>query len=162
MTRVIPFILYLLLIAMHEVIVRDATTIYSAAIDLPGLLVLVVAIYKPEIVCTWFGFAAGLVLAAGRPDLFGWHALAMAALALATYHFRERLNLESFYSKLVLILGGVLLHGTLGLAINGGAGFLYLWLVSVLPSAVYTTAVGWVFFLFIEKKITFQKVKAVF
>jgi len=162
MTRVIPFILYLLLIAMHEVIVRDATTIYSAAIDLPGLLVLVVAIYKPEIICTWFGFAAGLVLAAGRPDLFGWHALAMAALALATYHFRERLNLESLYSKLVLIFGGVLLHGTLGLAINGGAGFLYLWLVSALPSAVYTTAVGWVFFLFIEKKITFQKVKAVF
>lgn len=162
MTRVIPFVLYLFLIAMHEVIVRDATTIYSAAIDLPGLLVLVVAIYKPEIICTWFGFAAGLVLTAGNPDLFGWHALAMSALGLATYHFRERLNLESLFSKLVLILGGVLLHGTLVLAINGGAGFLYLWLVSVLPSAVYTTAVGWVFFLFKDKMITFQKVKAVF
>ncbi len=162
MTRVIPFILYLLLIAAHEVIVRDVTTIYSATIDLPGLLVLAVAIYKPEVVCTWFGFAAGLVMAAGRPDLFGWHALMMAAMGMATYHFRERLNLESLYSKLVLIFGGVLVHGTLVLAVNGGAGFVYLWLTNALPNAVYTAAVGLVFFLFKEKKITFQKIKAVF
>ena len=162
MIRIAPFILYLLLVAMHEVIIRDATTIYHASINLPGLLVLLVAIYKPAIVSTWFGFATGLVMAAGRPDLFGWHALTMAALGLVTYHLRERLNLESLYSKLVLIFGGLLLHNTLLLAINGGSGFAYLWLINALPGAVYTAAVGWGFFLFKEKKITFQKVKAVF
>ena len=162
MTKLIPFILYLLLIAVHEVMIREATTIYSAAINLPGFLVLAVAIYKPEIVSIWFGFAAGLVMAAGRPDLFGWHALTMAALGLVTFHFRERLNLESLYSKLVLIFGGVLLHNSLLLTINGGGGFLYLWLVSALPGAVYTAAVGWIFFLVKEKKITYEKAKAIF
>lgn len=162
MIRVTPFILYLVLIAMHEVILREATAISTARIDLPGLLVLVVAMYKPELVSTWFGFAAGLVMAAGNPDLFGWHALTMAALGLAAFHVRERLNLESLYAKLVLIAGGILVHNTLSLLIIGGAGFLYLFRASALTGAVYTTVVAWVFFLFKEKKITYQKVRAIF
>lgn len=162
MTKFIPFILYLLLIAMHNVIFRDATAICTASIDLPGLLVLIVAIYKREIVATWFGFAAGLVMAAERPDLFGWHALVLAALGLAAYHVRERVNLESCYAKLLLIFGGVLIHNALWLAIYGGQGFMYLFVVSAMTGAAYTTVVGWVFFLFKDNKITWQKIKALF
>jgi len=162
MIRIVPFILYLFLIGMHEVIIKQATTISSVTIDLPGLLVLLVALYKPEIVSIWFGFIVGLVMAAGRPDLFGWHALAMAVLGLTAFHFRERLNLESLYAKLALIVGGILIHNTLLLIIEWGEGFFYLFLVSALPGAIYTTIGAWVFFLFKEKKITFQKIKSIF
>ena len=56
MTRYIPFVLYLLLIAMHEVIWRDFTVLYLIAINVPAMLVVIVAIYKSELTAAWFGF----------------------------------------------------------------------------------------------------------
>lgn len=162
MTKAIPFILYLLLIALHEVITRDVTAIATSAINVAALVVLVVGIYKREMVVVWFGFAAGLVLVPERPDVLGWHALVLAAVGLATFHVRERLNLESLYSWLVLIFGGVLLHNVLVLVINGGHSLAYLCLVSALPGAAYTAAIGWLLFLLKEKKITYQKIRSLF
>ncbi|MFH1374647.1 MAG: hypothetical protein ABII79_12705 [bacterium] len=162
MTRAIPFILYLLLIALHEVITRDVTAISMSVINIAALIVLVVGIYKRELVVVWFGFAAGLVLVPERPDVLGWHALVLAAVGLATFHIRERFNLESLYSRLVLIFGGVLLHNVLVLMINGGHSLAHLCLVSALPGAVYTAAIGWLFFLFKEGKITYRKIRSLF
>ena len=66
MTRFIPFVLYLLLIAMYEVIWRDFTALYMIAINVPALLVVIVSIYKSELTAAWFGFLAGMVLSAGN------------------------------------------------------------------------------------------------
>jgi rod shape-determining protein MreD len=162
MIRVLPFILYLWLIALHQVIMRDGTAIYSAEINLPALLVLIVAIYKSELASVWFGLAAGLVTAAGEPALLGWQALAMAVLGIAAFHVHKRLNVESLYAKLLLIVGGVFLHNLFSILVRGGEGFFFLLLASAFPGAVYTMIIAWVFFLFKEKKITFQKVKAIF
>ncbi len=160
--RIIPFVLYLFLIAMHMVILKDATAVYSATINLPALLVLGVAMYKSELVALWFGFFAGLVMSAGDPHRFGWFALIMSLVALAAYHFRDRLNLESIYSKLVFVFCGVLILNTAILLIEGARDFLYLFFVNGLTGAVYTTIGGWVFFLFKEKRITFQKFRELF
>jgi rod shape-determining protein MreD len=161
-TRVIPFILYLLMIGLHQTITKDVTAIYSTAVNLSGLLVLLVAVYKPELVAVWFGFAAGLVVAAEEPGMLGWQALALTAIGLAAFHVRERLNLESLYAKLILILAGVLLHNIAIILLRGGEGFFFLLLVSAFPGAVYTMVIAWIFFLVKEKKITLQKVKAIF
>lgn len=162
MTRVIPFILYLLLIALHGVMLRGITTVFTAEINLAALIALMVAVYKPELEATWFGLAAGLVLAAGMPDLIGWHALWLAGLGLLAYHARERLNLDSLYAKLLLILGGILLHNILVLITFGAEDFWFLLVTAALPGAVYTTLIGWLFFLVKEGRITWTRIKALF
>jgi hypothetical protein len=48
MTRLIPYLLYLLLVGLHQVILKDVTMIYNATINLPAFLVLAIAIYKSE------------------------------------------------------------------------------------------------------------------
>ena len=160
--RIIPFILYLFLIAMHEVISSDLTTVYTAVINLPALAVLLVATYKSEVVSIWFGFAAGVVIAAGMPDLMGWHALILSVLGLTAFHVRERLNLDSLYAKLLLILGGVLVHNVLVLIVTRSDEFLYLLWSRALVGGILTSLVAWFFFLIKEGHITYAKMKALF
>ena len=162
MIRALPFVLYLLLAGMHIVVIDNATVIYTARINLVAMMVLTVAIYKPELVAVWFGFVMGLVLAASSPDLIGWHVLWLAGLGFVGYHTREKLNLDSLYAKLLLIVAGVLLHNILILLTNGATDFWYQLAVGALPGAVYTALPAWLFFLFKEGRITLAKIKALF
>ncbi len=162
MARLIPYLLYLLLVGLHQVILKDVTLIYNAAINLPAFLVLAIAIYKSETSAAWFGFLVGVVMAAGMHYRIGWHALILASLALATFHFRQRLNLDSMYSRVLLISGGVFVHNILSLVVNQPDAFFYQLWSNALLGAVYTALVVWVFFLFKDGKITFQKFKAIF
>jgi rod shape-determining protein MreD len=162
MIRALPFILYLLLAGLHIVVIENATVIYTARINLAAMMVLAVATYKPELVAVWFGFAMGLVVAASSPNLVGWHVLWLAGLGFLGYHTREKLNLDSLYAKLLLIVVGVLLHNILILLTNGATDFWYLLAVEALPGAVYTAIPAWLFFLFKEERITFAKIKALF
>ncbi len=162
MMKLLPYLLYLLVIAMHEVIWKELSGLYFVALNLPAMIVAMVAIYKSETAAAWFGFLAGLVLAAANPGTMGWHALFLAAMAVAVYHIREKLNLESVYSKLLLIVGSVLLHNVASIIINGTDRFFYVLWMYCLPSAAFTTVLAWVFFLFKERKITSEKLKSVF
>jgi len=160
--RIIPFIIYLLIIALFKVILQDLTTFYGIGINITALLVMIVAIYKSEIISLWFGFIAGLVLSAGSPHHFGAYVITTAALGIVTYHSRERLNLDSLYSRLLLILFGVIPYSALILLINNIDGFGYLFITNILPSAIYTTLIVWIFFLIKEDRITLFKIKSLF
>ena len=159
---ILPYILYLFLLAFHQVILRDVTAIYGATIDLTGFMVLAVSMYKSEETSIWFGFFAGLVTAAGRPEVLGWYALLTAALAAAAYHAREQLNLESLKSKMALIFGGLVVYNLATTVADGLDGFFFRLGVVALPGAVYTLVVAWIFFLFKEERVTIKKIKALF
>jgi rod shape-determining protein MreD len=160
--KVIAYILYLFLIGLYQVIFRDITGIYGASINLAAFIVLAVAIYKSELAAAWFGFAAGVVLAAGNPPLMGWQALSLSLLGVLAYNVKERLNLESLYAKILLIFGGVFLHNVVTLIIDGGDAFLYRLVSESLTGAIYTSALAIVFFIFKEEVVTPAKVKSVF
>lgn len=163
MIRVLPFLLYLWLVAFHQVILDDATSILGLVnINLPVMMVLLVGLYKSELDACWFGFMVGLVAYAGSSSMVGWHALVMAGIGYLTFHSRAKINLESLYSRLLLVLCGVILHNVVVLIISGSDGFLYLLATQAITGAVYTSIVAWIFFLFKEGKITFQKFKAIF
>ena len=162
MIRLLPYLLYLLLIAMHEVIWRELTGLFFVALNLPAMIVVIVATYKSQTAAAWFGFLAGLVMAAAQPTTMGWHAVLLAALGVAVYHIREKLNLESIYSKLLLIVGAVLLHNIASIIINGTDRFFYTLWTYCLPSAAFTSVAAWIFFLFKERIITAHKLKSVF
>jgi len=160
--RTIPYIVYLLLIAAHVVALHELTAIGPAVVNLPALIVLLVALYQKESNAVWFGFVSGLVASAATPALMGWHALGAALLALVAFHVRQRLNLESLYSKLLMVLGGLLLHNLYSQLLGGTDGFLHLLWTSLLPGAFYTALLAWLFFLLKEKQITWQRVKSMF
>ncbi|HOP07871.1 MAG TPA: hypothetical protein PLF13_11345 [candidate division Zixibacteria bacterium] len=161
--RVLPFLSYLLLLSLHCVITADLTSIYTASIDLAALLTLIVALYKGEFTALWFGFVAGLFGAAAGPAYtLGWQALVLAGIGLVGYHVRGRLNLDSLLARLGFIGGGVLLHCIASILIDGGYDFFYQLGVRAIPSMIYTVIVAWLFFLFKEKRITFQKIKALY
>ena len=72
------------------------------------------------------------------------------------------MNLESLYSKLLLIFGGVLLENIVALLMVGSNAFFYrLWSVA-LTGAVYTVVIASIFFFFKESIITTQKVRSIF
>jgi len=160
---VIPYVLYLLLVAAHVVILRDLTAINTATLNLPALMVLLVALYKDDVKATWFGFLAGLVMAAGGPPWqLGWQALIMASLALGSCFVRVRLNLDSFSARLLFVFGGVMLHNLIVLIIESTDVFFFYLISYALAGAVYTTVLAWLFFMFKEKRITVARVRALF
>jgi len=161
-TRLIPFLLYLWLVALHQVILSDAISILGVSVNLPVLLVLLVGLYKSELGACWFGFVVGLVAYTGTTTALGWHALVMAVIGFLTFHSRARVNLESIFSKLLLVFVGIVIHNIFVLLMTGGDGLLYQLFTRALPGALYTTLFAWVFFLFKEGKVTYQKFKAIF
>ncbi|UCE24211.1 MAG: rod shape-determining protein MreD [Candidatus Zixiibacteriota bacterium] len=162
MIRVIPFLLYLWLVALHQVVLDEVISIYGVGVNLPVLLVLLVGLYKSELDTCWFAFFVGMVAFGGLTDMMGWHALVMAIIGYLAYHTRVKINLESRYSKLLLVFIGAAVHNTAVLVMGKSDGVFYLLGTQAITGALYTTVVAWVFFLFEEGKITFQKFKAIF
>lgn len=162
MIRVIPFILYLLLVGFHQTIFKDLTQIFYASINIPVLLVLAVAIYKSELTSVWFGFLVGLVMASTMPSNMGLQSLTLALIAFAAFHIRGKLNLDSLLSRLALVAGGVLVHNVVSLVIDQSEGILFLLWSSALVGTLYTTFAGWLFFLVMDGKLTAKKIKAIF
>ena len=162
MTRIIPYILYLLLVGLYRVVIGEAISIYGVTMNLPVLMVLLVGLYKTEVDSCWFGFVGGLVSFAGVTNLLGWNGLIMAVIGFLAFHSRSRINLESLYSKLLLIFVGVAVHNVIVQIMSGGGGFLLLLTTKGLTGALYTTVAAWIFFTLKEGKITFQKIRAIF
>lgn len=160
--RILPYILYLFLIAFFEVILKNLTSIYGVSINLTALIVMLVAIYKSEVISLWFGFVAGLVMAAGAVEFHVLPALITSGLGLAAFHAWRRLNFESVYSKLLVVFIGTFLHYLLLLLVEGGASFFYVVLIKALPGAIYTTVIAYFFFLIVEGRISYQKIKSLF
>jgi rod shape-determining protein MreD len=160
--KLLPYTLYLLLIALDQTILKDILAIYGVSINVTALLVLSVALYKSEVTAIWFGFAAGLIMAAGRSATIGWHVGLLAFIGVTAFHIRERLNLDSLYAKLLLIFGGTLLHNILVLLIDQTEGFIFLLWANAVPGAVYTSLVALVFFAVKERMVTYQKIREIF
>ena len=162
MTRLIPFLLYLWLVGFYQVILGEVVSIYGVTINLPALIVLLVGLYKSELDSCWFGFLVGLVAYAGATDMLGWYAFVMALIGYFAYHARARINLDSIYSKLLLVLAGVFVHNVIVLIISKSDSVLVLLATKALTGALYTTIIAWVYFLVKDGKVTFQKFKAIF
>ena len=162
MIRFVPFILYLWLVGLYQVVLGEAISIYGITVNLPVLMVMLFGLYKSEEDSCWFGFVVGLVAFAGLTAVMGWHALIMATFGYLAFHLRAKINMDSLYSKLLLIFVGVAIHNTIVLIMSKSDSIFLLMATQALTGAVYTAVAAWVYFLFKEGKITFQKFKAIF
>lgn len=160
--KLIPYFVFFIIIGFHQVIFKDITSIYGINLNITAIIVLNIAIVKSELTATWFGFFAGLVLAANVPMNFGWHALAMAIIGLTAFHIREKLNLDSTRAKLLLMFGGILIHNIIVLLIDQPSGFFFLLLFSAIPGAIYSIILAALIFAIKDKRITFAKIKEIY
>jgi cell shape-determining protein MreD len=160
--RLVPLLTYLLLIAFHQAILNDLTSIHGVAINAVALITLAVALYKDEFASLWFGMLAGLVSAVPTPAVMGWSSLVLAALGLLGYHVRGRLNLDSLAAKLWYMAGGLLAHNLAMLVMIGTTDFWFRLVTVALPGVVYTLVVAWIFFLFKDGRLSSSRVKAMY
>ena len=162
MVRLIPYILYLFLLGCHQVVLDDLTSLFGAHILLAPLLIVLVALYKAELTTVWFGFCVGLVATLGAPSAMGAQALVAAALGMAAYQMRVRLNIESLYSRLLLLLVIVMTYDLAWLLINRTDGDGWLAMLYALSNTLLTTFVGWIFLLIKDGRLTLSRLKSIF
>lgn len=163
--RLIPYIIYLFLIAFYRTILADLFSLGWAEIYLTALIVLLVALKKDIYIALWFGFSAGIIFDAPGPQYLGVHMLILSIIGSVTAQLKDRFNLESMNSRVLLLLAGLFVYSLPRMIIyehlNAGEilGFL---LQGVLPSIVYTTLIGWLFFMFQTGQISYKKLKSLF
>ena len=160
--RILPFLLYLILIAFHSVITEDLTAILSAKINLTAFIIMAVALYKGELVSLWFGFFAGMVAGAVVPHTMGWYALFGASLGVLAFHMKERVNLDSLAARLLITFVGAFLFNLAAELVTEPEGFAHLWWSAGLTGALYTTALATIFFAIKHGLLTGRKVKSIF
>lgn len=160
--QLLPYILYLILIALHTVITGELTAIFSAHINLTAFVILAVALYKGELASLWFGFFAGLVAGAVIPQTMGWQALLGAALGLIAFHMKERLNLDSQKARLLITFVGVLVHNIAIYAVSQPDAIGHLWWSAGVTGAVYTTFLAFIFFSIKHGILTPARVRSIF
>ena len=162
MTRYLPYILYLWLIGLHQVILSDLTVILGVNINIVMLIVVIVALFKSEINTLWFSFFAGLVGYAGNVGSLGWYVLFTMIVAMCVYYIKIRMNLESMKTKVLFLIGGVLAHNIFLLILSDIDNFLIFFIKQALLGALYTMFIGWVFFLIKEENLTYKKIRSIF
>ncbi len=162
MIRLVPYILYCFLIGFHQIILRDVTAVYSFQMNLPAMIVVLIAMQKTEITSVWFGFTAGIIVAAVSPELMGWHALFLSVIAYLTFYLSEHMNLDSFYTRISILFGGILLHTAFTEIMLQPEAFLGLLFSSILPDTIYTTIVASIYYLIKNEKLSIKKLKESF
>lgn len=162
MIRVLPYLLYLWLIAFHHVILKDLVSIYDVSINLTILIVLLVSFYKNELTIIWFSFFLGLVSYIDSGAMLGGHIIILCLIGVTAYQLKEKLNLESLMARMLVVSGGCLVHGLILLITSGMDNWLELIFLNVIPGVIYTSLIGWLFFLIKDGKITFKKIRSIF
>ncbi len=160
--KIIPYIIYLYLLAFHYTILSDLVSIYGVTVDLTVLMVTFVAIYKDELTAFWFAITVGIVVGTLRLDLMPWEILFLTGFAVLINHISTRVNLSSMTARLTILAAFLIVHGTLVMLLISGESFLFLMYRYVLPSTVYSLIPGWIFFLIKDDRLTWNEIKAQF
>lgn len=160
--RIIPFILYLFLLAFHNSILSDMTSILGARIDLAVLIVALVALYKSEVVSLWFALMVGIIMGTLRLDLMPWEMLVLGASSLMTSQVRLRVNLDSMTTRMIILAALIFIHQVIISLIISASGILYASYKMILPAVIFTLIPGWLYFQFKDGNITWGKIRSLF
>ncbi len=160
--RLIPYIVYLFLISMFQVLLAEPLSIGSAHIALAPLIISLVAIYKPQVVAIWFGAAAAFVVNTGSPEAAAAGMIVAALIAIGANYFKSRLNLDSLPAKVAVVCSGSLLFEMARVTFLSTSEVFHIFAVESLPSTLYTTAVAYMFLLFKDRYISYDRVREVF
>jgi len=160
--KIIPYIIYLYLIAFHYTILSEIVDIYQITFDLAAVIVGLIAMYRSESVALWFALAAAVVAGSRNPELIPWEILLLGGTAVVVNQVSLRVNLESIASRLFIIGGLVFVHVLAVDLLVSRADVLFSIYRHILPTVLYSLVVLWILFLIIDKKLTWPKIKSLF
>jgi rod shape-determining protein MreD len=162
MTRYLPFLIYLFVIAGHQTLTLELTSIFGATVNLAGIMVIMVAMFRSEMEALWFGFAAGLVVGTSQIPLMGWFAMSLALLGMVAYYIKESMNIESFYSRLVVLLIGLIVQNLFMALATNPEEFIHLAWSWALPSGIYSSLIAWMILLVRDGSLSPRSFRSIF
>ena len=163
--RVLPYALYLFLIAFYRTNLLSLFSIGPIQIYLSALLVILVALNKDDLTALWFGLAVGFIYDAPNPEFLGTHMIILSLVGIATSIIKQRFNLESMKSLILLVIVGLLVYSipyTIIYVSTGAGEFFRFTVERSLGSVAYTALLGWLFFMFQSGRLSYQKLKSIF
>lgn len=143
----------LFILIFFQSLLSGAVAIMGIKLDLAIVILVYVALTRGPTHGIIFGFLIGLLMDVFTPQTLGWGALVKCLIGFTLGSFKDNLYLESLYSKgavifLALILNDILYY----LFVTGIHPVTFSTLSSYsLPSAVYTSVVGMLIFLIMNR-----------
>ncbi len=163
--RYLPYLLYLLIVACDRTLLSGWLSLGPVQFNLAPLLVLLVALRKPYLAALWFGFVAGLVYDAPDPAHLGMQSVMLCLLGIITSRAKDRVNLESTISRMLLVVIGLIIHAvpqTLVYVTSGPSEPVRLLLTVGFPGALYTALIGWIYFMVESGQLSYRRLRSMF
>jgi hypothetical protein len=160
--KLLPYLIYLFLISMFQILLEEPLSIGTAHLALAPLIIALVAIYKSQVVAIWFGASAAFVVNTGAPEGAAAGMIVAALIAIGANYFKSRLNLDSLPAKVAVVSAGCLLFEIARVTFISTSDVFHIYLVDTLQSTAYTAVVAYVFFLFKDRYISYERVREVF
>ncbi len=160
--KILPYLVYLFLISMYQIILAEPLSVWGAHLAIAPMVIALVAIYKPQVVAIWFGASAAFVVNTGSPEGAAAGMIVAAFIAIGANYFKSRLNLESLPAKVAVVAAGCLLFELVRVTFLSTSDVFRIYLVDSLPSTAYTAVAAYIFFLFKDRYISYERVREVF
>jgi rod shape-determining protein MreD len=160
--KLVPYILYIYLITFHETILSDIISIYGVILDIPLIIIVLVALYKTEDEAVRFAFCVGIVISSTAIGTMPYKIAILTIIAVIVNQLSVRINLESIASRIIILGSAVLLYRAINALFTFEPEFFYILIRYILPAVAYSLVAGLVFFMIKDRLITWQKIKALF
>jgi rod shape-determining protein MreD len=149
------FLLFILIV--FQSFFSGVVSIKGIRLDLAIFILVYVGLSRGPAQGAIFGFLIGLLLDIFTPERLGLGALIKSLVGFLVGNFKDHLYLESSYSKGAIIFLSVLLNDLFYNFLSQGATIFTFQTILYysLPSALYTSLVGILIFVILEKKFSF-------
>ena len=155
-SKIVDFVIFLLMVVIYQSIIYGGVKVAGISLDFSLIILVYIGLTRGAVFGAVFGFASGLLLDVYTPALLGLDALLRTTLGFLVGHFRNKLFLETLYSKGGAILVTFLWHDLFYYLVATGfqvGATIYILLFESMPSALYTTVVGMIIFGLVQRKL---------
>jgi rod shape-determining protein MreD len=156
-SKVLQTIFVLFLLVAFQSFFSGAVAIKGIRLDLSIFILVYIGLTKGPAQGAIFGFLIGLLLDVFTPDKLGLGALVKSLVGFILGNLKDNLFLESSYSKGAIVFLSVLFNDFLYHLLSGGVTLFTFQTILYysLPSALYTSGVGILLFIILERKFLY-------
>lgn len=158
-SRIINFLILFFFLLFFQSLISDWITIMGARLDVGIFILVYLALNYGATEAVIFGFVWGILLDVLNPTLLGLGTLIKVVLGFTLANFKSQLYFETSLPRALLIFGAVVFNELIYnlVALNANSTSLAnLFFRFTLPTALYTSLVGILFWLWRDKTHTLK------
>lgn len=158
-SRIINFLIVFFFLLFFQSLISDWITIQGARLDLGIFILVYLALNYSSNEAVIFGFIWGILLDVMNPSLLGLGTLIKVILGFSLANFKSQLYFETSLPRALIIFGAVIFNELVYnlVALNGNfTSLANIFFRFTLPSALYTSLVGSLFWLWRDKTRTLK------